>query len=143
MPKYSTTHEGGLDPEYKRQRMAQKIREASDMQVTIDRISNSGNPIAAQKHEGSDIHVPGALEGETVFIKLKDKKSSRCIGQIVNPTDSQEERVEAWKKRIREKRKRRKKAKKEKKKKKRKKVREQRKKSWKGQNKNHLIRHKP
>ena len=40
--------------------------------VTIDRISESGNPIAETKHHDKHVHVPGANPGETVEVLIEE-----------------------------------------------------------------------
>lgn len=44
-------------------------------EVTIDRISNNGNPIAQETHNGKTIHVPSGLRGETYEVRLIDRGS--------------------------------------------------------------------
>lgn len=41
-------------------------------EVTVDRVSNSGNPIAAEKHNGKAIHVPGRHPGDRLLVRLED-----------------------------------------------------------------------
>lgn len=43
--------------------------------VTVDRISNNGNPIAKETHNGKTIHVPSGLEGKTYEVRLQDRGS--------------------------------------------------------------------
>lgn len=43
--------------------------------VTVDRISNNGNPIARETHGGKTIHVPSGLEGESYEVRLHDSGS--------------------------------------------------------------------
>ena len=38
-------------------------------------MSNSGNPIAAQKKDGKDIHVPAGVPGKTLEVCLRDAGS--------------------------------------------------------------------
>jgi hypothetical protein len=40
------------------------------MWVTVDRISSSRNPIAEEKQDGKDIHVPGGAVGKTYEVEL-------------------------------------------------------------------------
>lgn len=41
-------------------------------EITIDRISNSGNPVAAERHNGKAIHVPGREPGDRLLVRLED-----------------------------------------------------------------------
>ena len=41
-------------------------------EVTIDRISNSGNPIASETHNGKTIHVPARRPGDRLLVRLED-----------------------------------------------------------------------
>jgi tRNA/tmRNA/rRNA uracil-C5-methylase (TrmA/RlmC/RlmD family) len=41
--------------------------------ITVDRISNSGNPVAASEYNGKTIHVPAGVPGETLDVRLVDK----------------------------------------------------------------------
>jgi len=47
----------------------------SPQTVTVDRISNSGNAIAQQRHAGKSIHVPVKEVGATLEVRLVDKGS--------------------------------------------------------------------
>lgn len=47
----------------------------STKEVTVDRVSNSGNPIAKETHQGKTIHVPSGLKGETYEVRLRDRGS--------------------------------------------------------------------
>lgn len=51
--------------------------------VTVDRISNSGNPVAEQTHNGKVIHVPAGLTGETYEVRLEDR-GGYFIAQLVH-----------------------------------------------------------
>jgi len=44
-------------------------------EITVDRVSNNGNPIAKERHNGKTIHVPSGLEGESYEVRLQDKGS--------------------------------------------------------------------
>lgn len=50
------------------------------VEVTVDRISNSGNPIA--EHQGDDVHVPGGNPSETYRVELYSK-GSHLVGERV------------------------------------------------------------
>lgn len=41
--------------------------------VTVDRISNNGNPVTASEYKGKTIHVPPGVPGETLDVRLVDK----------------------------------------------------------------------
>lgn len=41
-------------------------------EITVDRISNSGNAIAAETHNGKAIHVPGRHPGDRLLVRLED-----------------------------------------------------------------------
>lgn len=41
--------------------------------VTVDRISNNGNPVAASRYKGKVIHVPAGVPGQTLDVRLVDK----------------------------------------------------------------------
>ncbi|RRJ27584.1 hypothetical protein EIK79_17600 [Halocatena pleomorpha] len=41
--------------------------------VTIDRISNAGNAIAQQQHDGKTVHVPAGEVGQTYDVRLVDQ----------------------------------------------------------------------
>jgi hypothetical protein len=56
------------------------------VQVSIDRISNKGNPIAEESYEGREIHVPDANEGDTVVVELSDH-GSYVVGKTVKEHD--------------------------------------------------------
>lgn len=40
--------------------------------VTVDRISNNGNPVAAETHNGQAIHVPGREPGDRLLVRLEE-----------------------------------------------------------------------
>ena len=42
--------------------------------VTVDRISNSGNPIANQSYRGKEIHVPAGDPGDVLEVRLTERK---------------------------------------------------------------------
>ena len=46
---------------------------SSTATITVDRISNSGNTIAAQQRSGKTIHVPAGEVGETYDVRLVDR----------------------------------------------------------------------
>ena len=54
--------------------------------VTIDRVSNSGNAIAQQRHAGKTIHVPAGEIGETYDVRLVDK-GGYFVAKLVDRTD--------------------------------------------------------
>jgi uncharacterized C2H2 Zn-finger protein/predicted RNA-binding protein with TRAM domain len=56
------------------------------VRVSIDRISNKGNPIAEESYEGREIHVPDANEGDTVVVELSDH-GSYVVGKTVKEHD--------------------------------------------------------
>lgn len=63
------------------------------MEVTIDRISNNGNPIAEEKDDGHDIVVLGAKEpGESLEVQTVTLGGTR-VGLIINPTAKQRKRA--------------------------------------------------
>lgn len=53
--------------------------EGQTIEVTIDRISNAGNPIA--RHQGIDVHVSGGIPGERYEVKL-EAETSYLVGKI-------------------------------------------------------------
>ena len=53
--------------------------------VTIDRISQSGNPIVETKHHGKHVHVPGANPGETVEVLIEEDHGNFFKGFMVGP----------------------------------------------------------
>ena len=53
--------------------------------VTIDRISESGNPIAETKHRDKHIHVPGARPGDTIEIAIEEDHGSFFKGFMIGP----------------------------------------------------------
>ena len=59
--------------------------------VTVDRISNSGNPIAQQQHAGKSIHVPAGDIGDTLEVQLIDK-GGYFIARLVDRADEVEPR---------------------------------------------------
>jgi len=61
-------------------------------EVTIDRISNRGNPIAAEKYSGRHIIVDGGRPGDTLEVKLTEQLGA-LIGKIVEPTSEEEDRM--------------------------------------------------
>lgn len=52
------------------------------VQISVDRVSNKGNPIAEESYEGKEIHVPDASEGDTVVVELSDR-GSYVVGKII------------------------------------------------------------
>lgn len=65
--------------------------------VTIDRISNAGNPVAKENYQGQCVHVFGAKPGEQVIVELRPK-GSHYIGEIVDPTEDQRKLAKQQKK---------------------------------------------
>jgi|APHM01.1.fsa_nt_gi hypothetical protein len=59
--------------------------------VTVDRISNSGNPIAQQQVGGKTIHVPAGDVGETLEVELVDS-GGYFIAQLVNRANESQPR---------------------------------------------------
>lgn len=51
--------------------------------VTVDRVSNNGNPIAEEAYNGKTIHVPSGLEGETYEVRLQDQ-GSYVVARLVH-----------------------------------------------------------
>ena len=51
--------------------------------VTVDRISNNGNPIARETHNGKTIHVPSGLTGKTYDVRLDDR-GSYVVARLVH-----------------------------------------------------------
>jgi predicted RNA-binding protein with TRAM domain len=60
----------------------QKLNEQAE--VTVDRVSNSGNPIA--KHQGDHVHVPGGNPGETYRVELYSE-GSHLVGEPIKVTE--------------------------------------------------------
>lgn len=50
------------------------------IEVTIDRVSNAGNPIA--EYKGKHVHIQGAKPGQTVTVEITDASSNYLTGKI-------------------------------------------------------------
>lgn len=108
-------------------------------EVTVERFSNSQNPIASEQKNGKDIMPVGAVAGKTVEVDLEER-AGYFVGHIQNPTEDQIQRMCAWHHKERKKRKERAKTKRRKERKKEKMDSTQReKRDWKESNKNHLL----
>lgn len=57
--------------------------------MTVDRISNSGNPIADQSHNGKDIHVPAGDPGDILKLRLIDN-GAYYRAEVVNTVSGSE-----------------------------------------------------
>lgn len=53
--------------------------------ISVDRISNSGNPVAESRHRGKIIHVPAGNPGDELEVRLVDK-GSHYLAQVIDPT---------------------------------------------------------
>lgn len=56
-----------------------------DTTVAVERVSNSGNPIAREKAKGKAIHVPAGEIGETYEVRLIDK-GGYFVAKLVDRT---------------------------------------------------------
>lgn len=59
--------------------------------VTIDRISNAGNAIAHQRHNGKTVHVPAGEVGQTYGVRLVDQ-GAYFEARLVNRTEETQPR---------------------------------------------------
>lgn len=62
------------------------------MEVTVDRISSSGNPIARAKAQRKHVHVPDGKPGETYVIKLY-YTGSYYVGIRAGLSDTRKEEI--------------------------------------------------
>lgn len=60
--------------------------------IVVDRISQSGNPIATTTYNGAPILVYGGKAGEEVEVQLARDEGS-IVGKIVDPTSEQQRRA--------------------------------------------------
>lgn len=60
-------------------------KQTSDTTVAVERVSNSGNPIAREKVNGKAIHVPAGAVGETYEVRLIDK-GGYFVAKLVDQT---------------------------------------------------------
>lgn len=61
----------------------------SQQTVTVDRISNSGNPLAEQQRAGKTIHIPAGEVGETYDVRLVDEGSHYEARLVDQTTETQ------------------------------------------------------
>jgi hypothetical protein len=59
------------------------------VRISVDRVSNRGNPIAKESYEGKEIHVPDASEDDTVVVELFDC-GSYVVGKTVKQYSDEE-----------------------------------------------------
>lgn len=68
-------------------RRCERMVDTPTQTVTVNRVSNSGNPIAQQQQAGKTIHVPAGEVGDTYEVRLTDK-GGYFVAELVDRTDA-------------------------------------------------------
>jgi hypothetical protein len=63
--------------------------------VEIDRVSPAGNPIAKEKISGRPLIVYGTYRGDKVDVEVYEDEDGKLLGSIIDPTDRQIELAES------------------------------------------------